>query len=890
MNVGTNPDYNCVTSAVELTVTISGLAVPPPPYTLTSSPAGVYTVINVSTVALTNVPFTGAYTVYVAASGTCSGYGAGYYVIPTSSSSIVFSNTMVSCYGGNDGATAAIFSGGTAPFTWSWSTGSSNPGISGLSAGVYTVSITDNKSCTATRPVTITESPEINSQLSSTLITCFGSSITSAITTTGGVSPYSYTVNGNPVTGSPAGVATNLLAGVQTILTKDTKGCLKTNTVALSQLGQQIIVPTITQPSCPGKSNGSVSVTVSGPVSGYTYTWQPGNSTSSVLSNVPSGNYTLSVKDANSCITKSVIAVTPASSIVAPLPTIQKENCSAADGAFTLSISGGNPPYTQVTLPVNATGTVASGLSTGNYTTVITDAHGCVDSLRFYIGNLSTVSLHIVTVTAVECYNTCNGSVVLNVQNAVLPVTYSLTGFPTSTNNVVSNLCAGFYIVKAVDAIGCPAFDTINFPHLPVFSYSATTPPAICIGKQAVLQATASGGNGGHTFIWNPGSIYGASVSVNPVTTTVYSLNVYDSKNCTLAPYQVTVNVNPAISISIKSSDSGICPGTTAQITPTVSGGDGTYTYTWLPGNSKGSSIFVENITIPTYSLFVGDACGSPIVMKEINIKLHPFIQPTYIGQGDSGCVPLCTKFINTTPQSKNPIWNYGDQPYEKTGDTTTYCYQKAGSYNLRLTVTDSNSCKTSFTYSSAMNVLVRPGAGFITDPGTITLNDADDVLIKNVSTDGSSFKWYIDGKFLGVAENIHYMFSDTGCHDIKLIAENENHCMDSTIRSICVFEGFNFYMPSAFTPNNDGLNDVLLPKGTGWLNENYLFEVYNRWGHKIFSTSDVHKGWDGGAIIDPYILNVTKTDPNDVYSWRVLVTDNMQQDHVLRGCATLVR
>lgn len=81
----------------------------------------------------------------------------------------------------------------------------------------------------------------------------------------------------------------------------------------------------------------------------------------------------------------------------------------------------------------------------------------------------------------------------MNVQNGILPVTYSLTGLATTSSNVVSNLCAGIYIVRAIDAIGCPAIDTVNFPTPPVFSYSALPTPIICIGKQAVLSGTASG-------------------------------------------------------------------------------------------------------------------------------------------------------------------------------------------------------------------------------------------------------------------------------------------------------------------------------------------------------------------------------------------------------------
>lgn len=882
-NTGT--DFDCLTGKCSFNIIFTP---PSPPYTVVCAAAGINSVITANTVTFSNLPYQDYYfTIYYGNGCFYSGGALFPTFSPNSPNNIIVSGNVI-CYGSNTGSASASYVG-VPPYTWSWSTGATTPSVSGLPAGNYSVTILDSKGCGATKPFTINQSTEIYSELTTTLISCYGATISSAITSTGGNNPYSYTVNGTPITSSSGNLATNVSAGLQTIFTKDVNGCVKTNTMLLGQAAQQIITPTITPPNCPGDANAVISVAVNGPVAGYTYSWHPVSSGSSIINNVPAGNYTLHVLDASNCITSSVITIPQAPSII-PMAVTKKENCSAVDGAFTLSIAGGHPPFTFTTLPGNSNSNVLTGLSSGNYTSIISDSHGCIDSTRIFVGNLSTVSMNVLTVTPVECYNNCNGSVILNVQNVVQPVTYSLTGMPLTTNSVVSNLCAGFYAVKVIDGIGCPAFDTINFAQPPVFSYSATIPPIMCIGKTALLKATALGGSGALTYIWNPGGLQGATVSVNPSSTTIYSLNVYDSKGCTLPSYSVLVSVNPQISISINNSNAGICPGTTAQITPTVSGGDGNYSYNWLPGNSSGSSIYVESITIPIYTLTVRDGCGSPSAVKEIEIRLHPVTKPSYTEQGQGGCSPYCTTFINTTPNSKNAIWNFGDKPYEQAGDTARYCYEKAGSFNLRVTVTDENFCKASFTYLNAVNVLVKPDAEFITDPVIVTLNESDNVLIKNTSVNGSSFKWYVDGIYKGAKQNINYTFQDTGCYDIRLIAENANHCIDSTTRTICVFEGFNFYMPNAFTPDNDGLNDILLPKGTGWLYDNYKFEIFNRWGRKVFFTRDVHEGWDGGAALDPFGLEVAKADINDVYVWRAVVTDNMQKEHELKGVVMLVR
>lgn len=884
LTLNTIPEFNCATGVLELTLSVSGTTIAPP-YTITSSPAGINTVMTSATITLTNIPYQPSYTFTVYTTTSCFYVGQANYSNPTTPANISITNTQVSCFNGNNGSASATYAGGTGPFTYTWSIGSNNSSVTGLSAGVYTVSITDSKSCTATREFTVTQPAEMNSVLSQTFIPCFGGTISTVITSTGGIAPYSYTLGGNALSSG----TTNVSAGIQTILTKDSKACLKTNTILVSQAAQQIISPVIQSPSCPFYSDASISVNVNGPVGGYTYTWTPVNSNSSSIFSVSAGSYSLSVTDASNCITQSVFVIPPSPSI-SPVVGISKENCSAADGAFTLNISGGHPPFSVLTIPGNSTNTVVSGLSSGHFTTVITDANTCKDTIHFYVGNLSTVSLQAVVVNSVECYNACNGSIMCLISNATSPVTYSVTGLPTATSNVFTNLCAGTYAIKAIDAIGCPALDTIFFATPPVFSYSATPPPVICIGKQANLQAVAKGGTGAYTYIWNPGNTYGAGISVNPTVTTVYSLQVYDSKNCTLAPYMVTVSVNPPLSVNLNSSNSGICPGSTAQITPTVSGGDGNYSYLWLPGGSQSSSIFVENLSTPTFSFYVKDACGTPPVFKEVNLSIFPTTIPAYQSSLSKGCIPLCTEFINITEGTKSVIWNFGDKPFEKSGEKVSYCYDKSGFYNLRMTIVDSNSCKSSHTFSAAIEVLKQPVADYSTIPNLLTSNNSENVWFHNLSGNGSSFLWYVNNYFAGSNTDMYYTFLDTGMYDIKLVVKNQDQCADSVTRSLRVFEGFSFYMPSAFSPNADGLNDILVPKGVGWLFENYSMRIFNKWGHEIFTSHEVNKGWDGGIQMHGYDTELSTTHPNDVYAWTVDVTDNLGESHKLSGTVMLLR
>lgn len=874
--------FNCQTGLSYVSYGITGGGVPNFSVTIYNSAGFAVSTGTSSTGSgtLAGLPV-GIYTVIAMDGAACTVTVPSFIItVPFNASNIAFTSSL-SCFGSNTGIASANILGSalTPPFSYTWSNGSNAQTATGLAVGVYSVIVKDSQGCSVSNSVTIGQNTQIESILNPTLVPCFGGTLSTVISSTGGISPYTYSVNGTAIPSNTAVLA----AGIKTITTKDANGCLETNTIAMSQVSPPVISFSVTKPSCVGYTNGAVSASVSNAPPVFNYTWQPTVSFTNSIQNIASGNYTLTVKDASACITRSVVNVSPAVSMTLSAIT-NSENCSAADGSATVSVVGGNFPYSFSTVSLSTTSNILTNLTSGTYTTIVTDANNCKDSLKYVVGNLSTVVLSISSFTPVLCYGNCDGKVQLSTLNAISPITYSASGTPTTSSSLITNLCAGLVNIKVIDAIGCPATATINFAQPPVFSYSATQPAISCFGKPITLQANASGGVGAYNFVWNPGSINGQVISLTPTASTVYSLNVYDANGCTLAPFQVTATINPPINIAINNSNTGICPGTTAQITPTLSGGDGNYTYTWLPGNTTNPSIFVENITIPNYTLIVNDGCGSPTATKIITVNLFPKIVPTYIALQDTGCQPFCTQFINTTPKSTLAIWNYGDKPFEQIGNTTNYCYYNSGVFNLKLAITDSNQCKTSFTYTNAINVLARPIANFTTVPAQLTLNNCDNFTLKNTTQNAISYKWFAEGLSYGKSTDINnYALHDTGCFYFKLIAINQNNCADTSEKYICVIEGYNFYMPNCFTPNDDNLNEVLKPLGTGWANTDYQFEVFNRWGTRIFNSSDMTKSWDGKATDDKY-------DPSNIYFWRVRITDNLGEIHLHKGHVAILR
>lgn len=874
--------FDCLSSTAQASVGF-GSPAGTPPYTYTWLPGGQ----NTQTV--NNLPM-GSYTVTVKDANNCIAVGFLIIVNPYSPANLAMSSTMVTCPGGSNGAASVVFNNSNGPpfsYTWTSSSGpfSSSYSVSGLSAGIYSVSVKDVKGCGSSNTVQIKQPAPIVSVMTPTQIACFGTTVVPTFSTTGGTGHYSYSLNAVPVTS-----ATTVGAGSYSLVVKDSLGCTAGFPLQVTQNNPNIITFSITPPSCIGKSDGAVVAQPNGPgAPPYTFTWQPVPFTSPQLNNIAAGTYTVMVGDNNSCVTRSVV-------IVNPLPPMQPtvlthpENCSAQDGSYTVTMGGGTAPYSFTAFPGSLTGNTNVHLSSGTYTLVMEDAKSCLDTIQFVVSNLSTVQASLTAVHVPQCYGVCDGSFVVSVQNGQPPISYSVSGLPVSSSPVVNGLCTGTYFIKAVDAIGCPGVTQIVFPTLPVFEYSAASPPVVCIGQTVALHADVTGGTSPLTVVWEPGHITGPDVVVSPSVTTEYSLIVIDGSGCTRGAYKAVVPVNPPISISVPEAAAGVCPGATAQITPTITGGDGNYSYSWLPGSLTSSYVLIQSVNLPEYTLTVSDGCSTPPTTRVISLHVFTVAAPAMSFSLASGCAPLCVRLQNKTSGATNIVWNTGDQPQELAGDSVDYCYRTPGYYNVRIHARDSNGCLTTKIFPRVIHVLDPPVAAFVTDPATITLADADAVKLVNHSDGDAAFSWYVDDRFAGNARNITWSFPDTGCYHVKLRLNGLNGCRDSAEASVCVFETLTFYMPTAFTPNGDGLNDEIKPKGAAWMFDNYAFEIYTRWGVRVFRTTDPTKGWDGGYHESRDIPGKYLANANDVYYWKAKLTDNQGNEHRYEGHFMLVR
>ncbi|GAB3644161.1 putative Ig domain-containing protein [Spirosoma arcticum] len=275
------------------------------------------------------------------------------------------SQTNIACFGGATGAASInLPTGGVGGYTYDWTpgtpTGDGTRSVSGLSAGTYTVTVTDANGCTASRSATISQpASALNGTTVVTNVSCFsGSNGAINLTPSGGTSPYTFSWGSGITTEDRTGLA----AGTYTVTITDANGCTASRTYTVTQPSALTASTSQTNVTTNGGNDGSATISVSGGTSGYTYSWSPNVSTMATASNLNAGTYTVTVTDANGCTLARTFTITqPAATVAtaAPVVTAPTNNSRTLDPNITFT--GTAPANSQVLLYVAQGGTAVSG-------------------------------------------------------------------------------------------------------------------------------------------------------------------------------------------------------------------------------------------------------------------------------------------------------------------------------------------------------------------------------------------------------------------------------------------------------------------------------------------------------------------------------------------------
>ncbi|MBC7696535.1 MAG: gliding motility-associated C-terminal domain-containing protein [Burkholderiales bacterium] len=655
----------------------------------------------------------GVYSYTITDAAFCK-YSNSVTITQPSATTLIMTKTDVTCNGVCNGTATGNMSGGTLPYTYSWTPAAPSASvITNLCPGTYTLKVTDFKGCSKTNTVTIFQPTVISVNVTSVSPTCNGlcnGSINSL--PSGGTGPYTFTLqsSGAPVTSNPP--YTNLCAGSYTVIVKDVAGCIKTQAVNLLQPNPVVLTLTPTQNTCFNQCNATISTLVNGGTPLFTYLWSTG-ATGSSLSNLCSGVYSATVTDANGCKGSASITITsPPDLTVTIVPT--NPNCNAqCTGIATASALGGTPNYT-LNWNNGAVGNIISNLCQGVYTATVTDFNGCIK-----IQTVSITPPPAITLTAtngtVSCAGSCDGTVSVTPTGGTPGYFYSWSPTaPTQTNSIANGLCGGNYIASVTDSKGCIASIAASVAQPTVLTASiGNVQPScnICIGAAT---AAGIGGTPPYTYSWSAGQTI-----PNPsnLCVGVQTVIVTDSKGCTTTQ---TVQINQTVITLITTNGNTLScnGGCTGVATANPSGGAGGFTYTWTPAPVAPiqNTPTATGLCAGTHTVKVSDINGCSST-NTISFTNPPVITLT-ISQTNVNCSGLCNGTASATAIGGTGAMSYLWSTGAVTPSINGLC---AGSYTV--TATDINNCTKSQVITIIENSLLT--ATFTpVNPSTCTSSD----------------------------------------------------------------------------------------------------------------------------------------------------------------------
>lgn len=466
----------------------------------------------------------GTYTVTVTGAGGCTGTGTATIAASTSIT-ISTSVTNANCGQTNGSATASASGGSGVGFQYVWNTSPAQNGatVTGLAAGNYIVTATDNTGCSATSTVSISNFGAPSASLAaSSNPTCFGiANGTASVTASGGVGNLTYTWNTSPIqTGTSA---TGLSAGTWVCTVTDQNNCQTAVQVTLIEPQEILALSTITPASC-GEANGCIALTVSGGTNPIDADWTGGNGNVQGLCNVVSGSYAVTFTDANGCQGSYSYTVPSNGGPTASISNQTNATCySALNGSATVTATGGISPYsfTWNTFPIQTTAT-ATNLAAGTYSCSVTDQTGCQTMVTVTI--FEPTALHTQTTVLNPVCTANNGSIILSPYGG--NPGYSFNWCQNLGNqSTVSNLGAGTYCVSIIDATGCSLDTSITL-------VSSQGNYQVTITSNGSTLSATSGAS--YQWYWNNEPIAGATGQTYTYSQSgLYYVIATDANGCT---------------------------------------------------------------------------------------------------------------------------------------------------------------------------------------------------------------------------------------------------------------------------------------------------------------------------------------------------------------------
>ncbi|MNU75279.1 hypothetical protein D3C71_648060 [compost metagenome] len=704
--------------------------------------------------------------------------------------------TNLNCFGDSNGAINLTPSGGTLPYTFDWGGGVTTEDRSGLTAGTYSVTITDASNCptlfnaVVTQPNSLTVSPSV------TNISCLGDANGAInLIPSGGTAPYTF----NWSDGSTSEDRTGLDVGTYTVTISDVNGCSSNSGATITQPASVLSAATsITHIHCFGGTTGAIDLTPSGGTAPYTFIWNDGFTTED-RTGLLAGTYSVTITDTKGCSTNTSATVTQAVSTISALTNVTHVACfGGTTGAIDLTPNGGTLPYT-FDWGVSGTTEDIAGLTAGIYSVTITDANGCA-AIDVTVTQPASAVSAATSVTNVSCFGGSNGEINLTPVGGTFPYTFDWgNGITTEDRTGLEN---GAYSVNITDANSCST----------IISASVTEPSPITNS----FAATAC-----YSYTWNA-QMFTNSGSYTQVLTTANNCDSTVTLNLTIKNATANSITQAACNSFTLNSQTYTSSGTYVQHLTNTAGCDSTLTL---------------NLTIknPTTNSITQTACNSFTLNSQTYTSSGTYIQHLTNAAGCDSTLTLNLTIKNATTNSISQTacnsFALNGQTYASSGTYVQHLTNAAGcDSTLTLNLTIKNATTSSITQtvcnSYTLNGQTYTSSGTYTQNLTnatgcdstltlhLTINDSPNMTVVD-NNDGSftaspadSYQWIdcVNGNAITGATAQTFAATQNGTYAV--IGTSNGGCSDTsaciTINDLGLTEQNLFEISLVPNPTND--------------------------------------------------------------------------------------